>query len=181
MAEARGQIAAAVVEAQAEIEVQTARMEQVKLQLEADVIEPARAQQAASINDARGQAAKIIEEGRATAAVLSQITKAWKLAGPNARDVFLMQKLQSLVDTMTKTVQAVKVNKVTVLGVGQNGAGLAPQVISASEQIKAALGVDVLGALQQRLTPAAAMAKPAQGSAQPPTFEVEVAPPPTAE
>jgi flotillin len=182
-AEARGQIAAAVVEAQAEIEVQTARVEQVKLQLEADVIEPARAQMSASINDARGKAATIIEDGRATAQVLSQITKVWKLAGPNARDVFLMQKLQSLVETMTKTVLGVKVDKVTVLGVGQTGDGLAPKVISASEQIKATLGVDVLSALQQRLNPAAAApAAPAQSQRtsgpEEVSFEVEVAPPP---
>jgi len=178
-AEERGQIAAAVAEAQAEIEVQTARIEQVKLQLEADVIEPARAHMAASINDARGKAATIIEEGRATAQVLSQITAAWKLAGPNARDVFLMQKLQGLVDTMTQTVQSVKVDKVTVLGLGQGGDGLAPKVISASEQLKAALGVDVLGALQQRLTPAAAPQKGAPPTSPTETaYEVEVAPPP---
>jgi hypothetical protein len=67
--------------------------------------------------------------------------------------VFLMQKLPVLVETLTKTVEAVRVDKVTVLGLGggRNGGELAAKVISTSEQIKAALGVDLLGALQERL------------------------------
>jgi flotillin len=175
-AEARGKIAAEVVEAKAEIDVQKARIEQVKRQLEADVIEPARARMDASINEARGHAAKIIEEGRATAEVLAQITRAWKQAGGNARDVFLMQKLPSLVDTLSLTVKSVKVDKLTVLSTGQ-GDGLAQKVIGASEQIKAALGVDVLGALQGRLSaPAAAPRQPA-ATAQPAPPAPRQAPP----
>jgi len=132
--------------------VQTARIEQVKRQLEADVMEPAQAQAKAELNEARGKAARIIEEGKAVAEVLRQVTVAWKGAGDNARDVFLMQKLQNLVRTLTRTMQAVKVNKVTVLGLGQQGGGgLAPGVINANEQIKAALGVDLVDALQSRL------------------------------
>ena len=154
VAEERGKIVADVAEAQADIEVQKARIEQVKRKLEADILEPAQAQMEARINEARGQAAKIIEEGKATVQVLSQITTAWKQAGDNARDVFLLQKLPSLVETMMGTVQSVRVDKITVLGVGGNG-GLAPRVINAAEQIKATLGVDLLGALQQRLEPPA--------------------------
>ena len=156
-AEERGKVAAKVAEAQAQMDVQRARIEQTKRQLEADVIEPAKAQMEAAHADALGKAARIVEEGKAVTAVLNQITDAWITAGENARDVFLMQKLQNLVDTLTRTVQSVKVDKVTVLGTGGNGDGLAPKVISASEQIKAALGVDVLGALEQRT---AATAKP---------------------
>ena len=160
-AEERGKVAAKVAEAQAQMDMQRARIEQTRRQLEADVIEPAKAQLEASRDDARGRAAKIVEDGKAVTAVLGQITEAWKAAGPNARDVFLMQKLQNLVDTLTRTVQSVKVDKVTVLGTGGNGDGLAPKVISASEQIKAALGVDVLGALEQRTAGAKPVARTA--------------------
>jgi len=157
VAEERGTVVAEVAEARAAIDVQKARIEQVKRKLEADVLEPARADMDAKINGARGLAAKITEEGKATVQVLSRITEAWKQAGPNARDVFLMQKLQRLVETMTQTVRSVKVDKVTVLGVGTQGDALAPKVISAAEQIKSTLGVDILGALQQRMqTPARA-------------------------
>ena len=166
-AEERGKVAAMVAKAQAEMDVQRARIEQTRSQLEADVIEPAKAQMEAAHNDARGKAAKIVEEGKAVTSVLHQITQAWIAAGPNARDVFLMQKLQNLVDTLTRTVHGVKVDKITVLGTGGNGDGLAPKVISASEQIKAALGVDVLGALEQRASGAKAVAKPTPKAARP--------------
>ena len=83
---------------------------------------------------------------------LTQVTRAWKQAGANARDVFLMQKLDSLVETLTRTLETVKVDKVTVLGVGKGaGPDLATQAISVSEQLKAALGVDLAQALQSRL------------------------------
>jgi len=169
-AEERGKISAAVAEAKAEIDVQKARIEQVKRQLEADLIEPARARMGASVSDARGHAAKIVEEGRATAEVLAQITRAWKQAGSSARDVFLMQKLPALVDTLSQTVQSVQVDKVTVLSTGQ-GDGLAQKVIGASEQIKAALGVDVLGALQHKLS------APGAAPATPPARATTAAPP----
>jgi flotillin len=178
IAEERGKIAAAVAAAQAEIAVQKARIEQVKRKLDADVLEPARADMEARRNDARGQAARIVEDGKATVDVLARITEAWKQAGPNARDVFLMQKLHTLVDTMTQTVEGVKVDKVTVLGMGQNG-DLAPKVISAAEQIKATLGVDILGALQSRLPQVRARpATTGQAAARHPDVEVEAAPPP---
>ena len=170
-AEQRGQVSAAVAEAIGDVEVQKARIEQVKRQLEADVMEPARAQMDAGINEARGKAAKIIEEGKATAEVLSQITRAWKLAGPDARDVFLMQKLPALVDTLCQTVGSVHVDRVTVLGLGGND-GLAGKVIGAAEQIKAASGVDLLGALGQRLQGAPAR-KPTPPAARAPSADDE--------
>lgn len=140
-----------VAKAEAEVGVQTARIEQVKRQLEADVIAPAQAEMLAAINDARGRAAKIVEEGKATANVLSQTTRAWKQAGSNAKDVFLMQKLDSLVKTITDTVVGVKVDKITVLGVGNSNGDLASKVISANEQLKSALGVDLVSAIQNRI------------------------------
>ncbi len=155
VAEARGEIQAAIAEASAQLDVEKARIIRTKQQLEADVIAPANARMEADINQSRGEAAKIIEEGKATAEVLEQITRAWKQAGPNARDVFLMQKLQSLVEIVTSTVAGVQVDKITVLGTSTTGGGggdLAQKIIGGSEQIKAALGVDVLGALQAKLS-----------------------------
>jgi flotillin len=159
VAEARGDVVARIAEAEAEVAVQRARTEQVRLRLEADVIVPAKAQLEAKINRARADAAKITEQGKATAKVLEIMTHAWQKAGPQARDVFLMQKLEQLVDTLSKTVEGIKVDKVTVLGTSKNGAAgadLAGQVIAINERLKAALGVDLVGALQDRIAPAAA-------------------------
>ncbi len=157
IAEAQGQIAAAVVQATAELEVQRARVEQVRSQLEADEIAPAQAWKEAAISRARGDAAKIIEEGRATTEVLSMITQAWRKAGPDARDVFLMQKLDTMVTTLMRTLESVEIDKITVLGTGAGrpgggaGDGLAAGLIGANEQLRAAFGVDVIAAMQARL------------------------------
>ncbi|MCB9558056.1 MAG: flotillin family protein [Deltaproteobacteria bacterium] len=151
IAEANGQIGAQVVQARAELDMQSARVEQVKRQLEADVIASARAKMQAAISTARGDAAQIIEQGRATVAVLRQLTAAYLQAGSDAREVFLLQKLDGLVDTLSRTVESVAIDKVTVLGLQNGGSSMAPQLISANEQLKAALGVDVLGALQRRV------------------------------
>jgi flotillin len=167
VAESRGEIAALVAEAEAEIDVQKARMSRVEKQLEADVITPARAKMEAAINEARGDAAKIIEEGKAKVSALRQMTTVWKTAGDAGRDIFLMQKLHPLIETITDTVVGVKVDKVTVLGTGGgNGAGdLASQVIAGNEKMKAALGVDVVGALQSRLAQPAEVVTPTEVSA----------------
>ena len=152
VAESQGEIQALVAEAKAQILVQKARIGQVRQKLEADVIATAEAELQAAVSKARGEAAKIVEDGRATADVLTQVTRAWKQAGANARDVFLMQKLDALVETLTGTVEAIEIDKVTVLGVGANGGpDLASKAISVSEQVKAALGVDLAQALQSRL------------------------------
>ena len=40
---------------------------------------------------------------------------AWKAAGPNARDIFLMQKLQSVMSSLVETIQNVSVDRVAYL------------------------------------------------------------------
>ena len=70
VAEAKGQVASKLARAQAELDVQKARVEQVRRQLQADVLEPARAQKAAAEATAKGEAASIVEQGRATAAAM---------------------------------------------------------------------------------------------------------------
>lgn len=95
------------------------------------------------------------------------MTTVWKTVGDAGRDIFLMQKLHPLIETITDTVVGVKVDKVTVLGTGGgNGAGdLASQVIAGNEKMKAALGVDVVGALQSRLAQPAEVVTPTEVSA----------------
>jgi flotillin len=156
IAEARGQVSARLVRAEAELEVQKARIEQVRRQLQADVLAPARANKAAAEAAATGQASQIIEQGRATAAALDQIAASWRRAGSGARQVFLMQKVDALMRIVMGTVSDLKVRKLTVLGgIGASGTpgALTGQIIAASEQLKSATGVDLLGSLQQRLTP----------------------------
>jgi flotillin len=166
VAEAQGQVASQLARAEGELEVQKARIEQVKRQLAADVLEPARASKAAAEANAKGAAAQIVEQGRATASAMGEIANTWRQVGPAARSVFLMQKVADLTRIVMSTVGSLKVDKLTVLGgigaggngSGNNGAGaglpdLTGRLIAASEQIKAATGIDIGAALRARTPP----------------------------
>jgi flotillin len=155
VAEAQGQVASKLARAEGELEVQKARVEQVRRQLAADVLEPARARKAAAESRAKGEAAQIVEQGRATATAMGEIASTWREVGGSARNVFLMQKVADLTRIVMGTVKTLKVEKLTVLGgigqagAGGNGADLTGRLIAASEQIKAATGVDLAAALRR--------------------------------
>ncbi len=110
-----------------------------RLQLDADVVAPARADMEKKQAEARGRAAKIVEDGKATAAVLTQMIETWKAAGPNARDIFLMQKLQSVLSSLVETIQNVSVDRVAYLPASSQ----VVQGVQLVEQVKAAFGVDL--------------------------------------
>jgi len=158
VAEAKGGVAFRLARAQADMGVQRARVEQVRRQLQADILEPARARKAEAEANAKGAAARIIEQGRATAAAMDQIALAWHQVGDNARNVFLLQKVDGLMQQVMQTVSTLKVEKLTVLGGIGGGGGLGAggdltgRVIAASEQVKAVAGVDLLASLRDRLT-----------------------------
>lgn len=139
VAEAVGKVTTAIAKAEAELKVQSARIEQVRLQLDADVVAPARADMEKRQAEARGKAAKIVEDGKATAAVLTQMIETWKAAGPNARDIFLMQKLQTVMSSLVETIQSVKVDRISYLPANAR----VTQGIQLVEQVKTAFGVDL--------------------------------------
>jgi flotillin len=158
VAEAKGQVASKLARAEADVAVQKARVEQVRRQLQADVLEPARARKAAAEANAKGAAAQIIEQGRATAAAMDEIALSWHQVGDKARSVFLLQKVDGLMRQVMETVSGLKVEKLTVLGgVGGPGNGVGGggdvtgRLIAASEQLKAATGVDLLAALRDKV------------------------------
>ncbi|RMG99678.1 MAG: flotillin family protein [Deltaproteobacteria bacterium] len=160
IAEQVAEVQALVAKARAELEMQEARIAQVRLQLRADVIEPAEASRRKAEEDAKADAAKIVEKGLATAKVLEEITEAYHGSGTSGRDVLLMQKLLPLLESLAGTMGELSVQRLSVLG-GSNGKGggeLAHKLVSASEQIKATLGIDVPQVLSEKLggTPARA-------------------------
>lgn len=160
IAESKGQVASRLARTEAELEVQKARVEQVRRQLQADVLEPARAQKSAAEAAAKGHASSIIEQGRANAKAMDEIAVGWRRTGAGARRVFLMQKVDQLMHIVMATVSELKVDKFTVLGGlnghGNNGDGasnLTARLIATCEQLKAATGVDILSAVRDRVTP----------------------------
>jgi flotillin len=146
IAEAEGQVKSEIAKATAALEAEEARVEKVRRQLEADVIEPARADMEAGINAARGRSARILEEGRATVQVLDEMIKVWNEAGPSARDIFLMQKLNAVMTQLVSTVGTVKIDRITMLppsGPDGGSGDTARKAVRLVEELKGAIGVDL--------------------------------------
>jgi flotillin len=152
IAESKGQVQAQVAKARAELDVQRARLAQVRYQLVADKVKPAEANKAKMIATARGVASKIIEEGKATATAIRSLGATWNSAGDSARQIFVAQKLSGLVETMMSTVGEMPIHKLTVIDRElAGGSNLAVKTAVTAEQLKQLLGVD-LGAALQNLT-----------------------------
>jgi flotillin len=182
IAESRGQVQALLAKAAAEVDVQKARLAQVRFQLIADKVKPAEARKSQMVAQARGAASKIVEEGKATASAIRALGATWEKAGDSARQIFVAQKLQSLVATMMKTVGDMPVNKVTFIDrdLAANGGNFAVKAAVTAEQIKQMLGVD-LAAIAQRaggMSPALVAAPPSVPRPRPPTQPGPVGKPP---
>lgn len=157
IAEARGMVLAAVAQAKAELAMQNARIEQVRRQLQADVVQPAEARRKTAEQKAKGDAAGIIERGRATAEVLRRMNATYAKSGGAGREILLLQKLQPMLESLMTTVRNVRVESLSVLGeTGGNGKSnggesLAGVLVRASEQIRVATGLDVKRLVQEKV------------------------------
>ncbi len=143
VAEEQGRIKSQIARAHAEITVQKARVEQIRRELEANLIEPSKAEMTASIATAKGDSAKIIEDGKATVAVLNEMIATWQAGGENARDIFLMQKLQSVMSSMVSSIENIEVDKVTVLPSGNGSDSTGANLARLNEEVRASVGVDI--------------------------------------
>ena len=171
IAESRGQVQALLAKASAEVEVQKARLAQVRYQLVADKVKPAEARKAQMVQQARGAAAKIVEDGKATATAIRSLGETWAKAGDNARQIFVAQKLQSLVNTMMRTVGDMPIDKLTVSDkeLAANGSNFAVKAAVTAEQLKQMLGIDVTQLAQRALPGALPPPVPSAPRPRPPT------------
>ncbi len=143
VAEERGTVASQLARAQAEVDVQRVRIEQVRLLLEADVLKPAEARRQEQVAAARGDAARILEEGRATATSLSALARTWESSDGSARQILLAQKLVPLLKSLLGPVGQAPIDRLTVLDARLGASGdLASRVAVLGEQLKHVLGVD---------------------------------------
>jgi len=145
--------AAAQARARAEVELQDLRRQVEELRLQADVVLPAEAQRQVAVFNARGDAAAIEEEGRAMAKVLELMTETWHSAGADAKDIFLIQQLEQVLQTVVQRVQKLEIEEVTLLD-GGDGEALPKHVASYPAMVRQVLqelhsstGVDVTGIL----------------------------------
>jgi len=172
--EAEAEVAGERAKAHAEQSLEQERIELMKRRLEADVVAPARAEKEALELKAKGDAASIIEDGNAQIDVFRRMSAEFNVAGPNARDVMVLQMLPELVEQIVDTVNGIDIEKMTVIDQGGGngkGGGAIPNVasqmpaavISITEQIEAATGVNILEALQRGKTQLPPASSPGQG------------------
>jgi len=154
--EERTAAAAQAARAQAEQELQKVRAELEKRRLEVDVVVPAEAQRQAQEIRAKGQAAYVEERGRAAAQVFDLMNQAWADAGHRAKEIFIIEHLEEILEKIVAAVRNVKVGEVTLLDSG-DGASLAsyvrayPAIVGAVlDEVRKATGVDVQEVLAPR-------------------------------
>ena len=116
---------------------------------------PARADLEAKELAAKADAAKIIEEGNAQIEVFRRLVEQYQAAGTDAQRVFVLRMLPDLMDKIVSVVGQVDIDKVSIIDSGGQGSGipgfmgqLPAAVISLTEQIENATGVDLLKALR---------------------------------
>lgn len=139
--------------ARAEQELQEIRGRLEHLRLSADVVLPAEAGRKASEMTARADAAQIAADGEAMAQVLDMMRQAWLAAGSDAKEIFLIQQLETVLGTVTERVNQMEIGEVTLLD-GGDGAALAnymaalPATVGAVlGELRATTGIDVAGIL----------------------------------
>ncbi|MBV6458656.1 MAG: hypothetical protein HONBIEJF_01790 [Fimbriimonadaceae bacterium] len=151
VAEEQATVAAAVAQSKAEVEVQKARIEQVRRRLQAEVVEPAKAACEAAEKAAIATVAPIVEDGKARAEALTTLAKSWENAGDNARQIFLLQKMEPVITQITDTIGEANIERVTVIDPKTAGgdSGLNPgRLIVLAEQLKELFGIDVVEKLK---------------------------------
>jgi flotillin len=151
--EERAEQGALAARARAEQELQEIRAKLEHLRLSADVVLPAEAQRKASEMKARSDAAQIAADGEALAQVLEMMRGAWVKAGPDAKDIFLIQQLENVMSTVTNKVKAMEIGEVTIID-GGNGNALPQHIAAMPATVGAVLrefrdttGVDITGIL----------------------------------
>ena len=103
-------------------------------------------------NEVRSALDMILEKGRATSKVLEDMIVVWKEAGPAARDIFIMQKLNTVMTQLVSTVGAVRVDRITMLPANNGSGDTARTAVRLVEELKGALGVDLPKLLESAMT-----------------------------
>ncbi|HSQ66076.1 MAG TPA: SPFH domain-containing protein, partial [Polyangiaceae bacterium] len=153
-AEAQGieneaQVAAETARATAEQELQGLRAELAKLSLQVETVLPAEAQAQAQAAKARGDAAPIVENGKATAEAIRALTDEWAAAGPQARDIYLLQQLDVVVSAAIARVQQLEVRELEIVdggdaqSLGAVASSFSSNVIKVLQETGRAMGIDV--------------------------------------
>jgi flotillin len=155
--EAKIEIAGRVAEAIAEQDLAEQEILLSEKRQRAAVIVVAEAERQAKEESAKGNAARIFEDGQAEVQVLAKKLELWKEAGTDAERLFLIQMLPDILKEVIKTVDNLKIDKLTVVDSGNGSGAGVPAVFSQIagatpallESLKASTGVDIAGLLSR--------------------------------
>jgi flotillin len=151
--EEKAQQEALAARARAEQGLQEIRARLEHLRLSADTVLPAEARRKASEMRARADSAHIASDGEAQAQVLDMMRQEWVKAGADAKDIFLIQQLETVISTVTERVKKTQIGEVTLIDGGdgtalpQHMAALPATVASVLRELRETTGVDVTGIL----------------------------------
>jgi len=158
--EEQASVAGDIARATAEQELEQQRIELERRRLEADVVTPAKANLEAKQLTAQAEAASIVEDGKAQVEVFRLLTDQYQAAGEDGQRIFVLNMLPELVDKIVSTVNSVKIDRVAVVDTGGGTGGGIPgfvaqlpgAVVSLTEQIEAATGVDILQSMRDSVS-----------------------------
>lgn len=126
------------------------------LRLEADTVIPADKHRAAQELRAAGNAAVRAETGRAQGQALDALLAAWKAAGKDAGEIFLIQQIDGILADVAAVTRELEVGHVNLID-GGDGRTLArhvgsyPAVVAEIfERIRETVGIDVVSTLTAR-------------------------------
>ncbi|MFM7171125.1 MAG: hypothetical protein ACKOYH_09840, partial [Cyanobium sp.] len=88
---------------------------------------------------AKGDAARWLEQGAAQADGLQHLVASWQQAGPQARTLYLTQRLQPLLAQLRGAVPPLNVEELRLIG---EDPAQAPSLATLLAQVKAATGFD---------------------------------------
>ena len=120
--------------------MQQARIESIALQLQADVVAPAEAACQEAMAIARAGAAGIRAEGDAQTEALRALIDSLLAAGPDARTVYLMQRLQPLLALLRQAVPTLQVEELRLIGEGEGSEISLPTLLA---RLQAATDLDL--------------------------------------
>ena len=151
--EERTTAAALEATAKAQQKLQTVRAQLERLRLEAEQVLPAEADKVAKILLAKGDAAFLRENAEAEALANEMLSKVWQETGKDAKELFLIQQLETILQEAVEIPGKLKLDQVKVIdnGDGKSLASLVnvhPEIVAQFlNSIKDTLGIDVIGTL----------------------------------
>ncbi len=151
--EERTTAAALEATAKAQQQLQTVRAQLERLRLEAEQVLPAEADKVAKTLLAKGDAAFLRENAEAEALANEMLSKVWQETGKDAKELFLIQQLETILQEAVEIPGKLKLDQVKVIdnGDGKSLASLVnvhPEIVAQFlNSIKDTLGIDVIGTL----------------------------------